>query len=116
MRDFRRVLFRSCPEAFDLGGNRAPPIGYFGPQLPGFERLRWARGAAGEPRGNRRLEIVEAVVEQLEFLEPLLCIEKIDPRERGGEAHILRGDRLLGLGDLDEIGRASCRERVCQYV
>src|SRR3546814_3942788 len=33
-----------------------------------------------------------------------------------GEVHV--DDRLhrLPVGKLDEIGRASCRERVCQYV
>src|SRR3546814_6377530 len=41
------------------------------------------------------------------------------PLDAGDGCGRPRGDRAVGIGDLGvaiEIGRASCRERVCQYV
>src|SRR3546814_7321658 len=38
------------------------------------------------------------------------------PAAVAGRPHLLRADAALRQRLRDEIGRASCRERVCQYV
>src|SRR3546814_9976285 len=37
-------------------------------------------------------------------------------RQAGDDLGLFLGDRLDRMERLEEIGRASCRERVCQYV
>src|SRR3546814_16658522 len=73
-------------------------------------------GAAGHrpcqcPRSGRDdVEPELEIVERTEYLVQLGLI--------AADFHIALGQRVLqrGLLQHDEIGRASCRERVCQYV
>ena len=37
-------------------------------------------------------------------------------QKRGGTLRVAYGNDILGLDFHTQIGRASCRERVCQYV
>src|SRR3546814_7264546 len=62
-------------------------------------------GAVLAERGEPCLQIVRGPDGLLQFLHRIV----------GGEHALVRGDigKLLGRG---KIGRASCRERVCQYV
>src|SRR3546814_14549035 len=60
----------------------------------------------------------------LEVVDPLGLRIGAAVGHDGGDQLIEHGEELLGLGHevglalelADEIGRASCRERVCQYV
>src|SRR3546814_7138275 len=73
-------------------------------------------------------DFVEDVPDFLAFLlDPLLCLlqghrqtlgaeTRIDERLEQFERHLLRQAALVQLEFGTEIGSASCRERVCQYV
>src|SRR3546814_14783057 len=69
--------------------------------------------AAGEGK-------VERVVESV-LVEPRLeLLDRVVVRHIGCQRHLREGQRLVGSGDgelavLEQIGRASCRERVCKY-
>src|SRR3546814_16678067 len=59
---------------------------------------------AGYLVGGRQLEAAQAALSQT---------VELDPNQFG--AYVLQAQLALGRGDV-EIGRASSRERVCQYV
>src|SRR3546814_17284705 len=72
-------------------------------------------GCAGKQR--------EPVDQELAVGRAILKLERIESRRRAGPQHVVapadRTDKELAAAVLveeDEIGRASCRERVCQYV
>src|SRR3546814_4531352 len=65
-----------------------------------------ADGAAGELRTARHPRPLRRP------LSGALRRTRLCPVRRGGQAH----RRQRGGGGPSEIGRASCRERVCQYV
>ena len=65
---------------------------------------------AGKPRRHGRLKVLEAAIEQVEFLQLLLGIIEIDPGERGREPDVLRGDRFVGAGD-SNVGLRAGRAR-----
>src|SRR3546814_9749546 len=76
-----------------FGGERGRQAFAFRPEIHGFavsqeidEENASVRAAIGTAIGDRR-------------------------RQRRGLVH-----GLVGIGDIGQIGRASCRERVCQYV
>src|SRR3546814_11694393 len=93
--EFRRVLFRS-PAAPALGALAAARAGAADGAA---DRLRGLRPVAAQPqragdlrRSRRALQV------------------RLDPRRDGIRPAV------LDLAGAAEIGRASCRERVCQYV
>ena len=106
----RRRRRRLRAGARNLGGEPAAAILNLGAELFGFERLRRPRRAAGQPRGHRRLQIVELGIEQFELLEPFLGIEKVDPGERRRQPDVLRRDRFVGARDPD-FGQRARRTR-----
>src|SRR3546814_14468589 len=96
------TLFRS-PESWSRPGDRSAPIPDTNGRLPGARGggLRGARRAAG--RG----------------VHGGAAIERRDPRRAADRhrIHLPAGVPAGAGGAVDrEIGRASCRERVCQYV
>src|SRR3546814_3520590 len=70
------------------------------------ERLRVHAAEVANARQRNRDQTVEKLVHPLAAKRHLAA-------DRHAFAQLEAGDRLLGPG---EIGRASCRERVCQYV
>src|SRR3546814_16125630 len=69
------------------------------------------------PREDRRLgrrggEIVDDRLDRVRFLGD----EPLGVRQRVGGQIMRREAERLALGTIEQIGRASCRERVCQYV
>src|SRR3546814_13150904 len=107
------TLFRSVPRP-----GEAPACGIIGAYHP-----RWLVGAliVGDPAAEydppahdrrRRTHIVEAL---LDDPHPVLEIDKpgIPERRTGATGFRIERDQARVEG---QIGRASCRERVCQYV
>jgi hypothetical protein len=87
----------------DLGRQRAAAIVDLGAQLRGLERLRGPRRARGEPRRDGRLEIVEALDQEIELREAALGVVEIDPGQRGFDPDILCFERKACFGH-PEIG------------
>ena len=74
-----------------------------------YRRLK----ALARAQGGSAAELVrEAVAEYVRHRAPVAAPESIGAGRSGRGDVSARGEELLG----DEIGRASCRERVCQYV
>src|SRR3546814_12866952 len=95
------VASSSHGELADLGAAPDKPM-----------RLRWVQllDNEGRPRSN---------ISRTEGLTARICYDINAPiRDVHVVCHIpdLEDRVVLSTGDCDEIGRASCRERVCRYV
>src|SRR3546814_14408802 len=64
---------------------------------------------------DSRLVVLNAMDAAERGAEVLTRVECLSARREGAQWRVLLRDRRSGL-QREEIGRASCRERVCQYV
>src|SRR3546814_16463574 len=88
------TLFRSARRLVSAeGGMGGVLVIAVGPDPPGLDRAAQTVGGVAAPGPDARAKTVGGVVGK--------CDRLLDRLERG---------------DRQEIGRASCRERVCQYV
>src|SRR3546814_5040979 len=102
-----RVLFRSMigdPNALFGLGDGGAHVGFItDASFPSFLLSHWRRDA------DDRLDVAE-LIRRLTRANA----EAVGLFDRGLIAEGMKAD--LNLIDLEEIGRASCRESVCQYV
>src|SRR3546814_3555256 len=83
--------------------------------------LAHLRSALGEPAATRRIDQLPRLFtwRVLEGRTARLAAQRLRLFAAGGDAVHFRLDRLWRIGmsaKRGEIGRASCRARVCQYV
>src|SRR3546814_15211002 len=93
-------------------------------RFPYTTRVRSELEGAGALQGRRLQQhaAADALVEGRRFEKRCPDGEPVEPP--GGGANVVEGRRRYRCGRIDlvqhefqlEIGRASCRERVCQYV
>src|SRR3546814_14366991 len=73
-------------------------------------------GPAGAGRASRRSTIISSIADRAAdgVAKPFIA----KPASQAHHARMMRHlpAALLGIAALAQIGRASCRERVCQYV
>src|SRR3546814_7368651 len=67
---------------------------------------------AENPLGDAVADI-DAVGVERHLAGPLQRLQALD---RSGHFHAVVGGKRRATGEFKQIGRASCRERVCQYV
>src|SRR3546814_2098809 len=85
--------------------------------LSGSDSLRGGRGSSAKSRPRGLVDRPSADQDVLERLHLLQAAP--GAQHDAGERILGDGDRKAGRvaqDDVEKIGRASCRERVCQYV
>src|SRR3546814_1177190 len=95
-------------------------VGGYGNALPRWSQARLYRGG-GKGRMRRRADRFEITIAREDRRDGIDAIVQRAILTRLHQPKVARGDRQRRIAtdhatQRQEIGRASCRERVCQYV